>query len=94
MRRVTDDGPIIRQRDMKDLLESTRYGMLYKIVGCHSNKFVATRCRVIKGKLVTVPSERLTVEKTECSKLHPELEDFIYVDRGPRPTWALWKVMG
>jgi hypothetical protein len=43
--------------------------------------------------LVAVKGERLTLERGPNFLLTPCEGDFCFVDNGPKPCWALWKVM-
>ena len=81
-------------RTMTEVMESTRHGKLYRVASVHGQKMIVNRCRMRGGNLVAMGRERLTLERGPNFVLTPCEGDFCFVDNGPRPCWALWKVMG
>lgn len=80
---------MLYNRTVSELVESTRYGKLYRIERRHGNSFVCARVRRRGEGLFVFPGERVTIEQTPGSELEVGVGDFAFQDAGK--TWALWK---
>ena len=78
----------MRERTMADVLESTSYGMLYRIISVYGGKMIGARCRRVKGKLYVHTSDKITIEKTPESHLVPRVGDFAFCSTDK--VWSLW----
>jgi hypothetical protein len=79
------------ERSRTDVMEAPKFGKLYQIKRVHGEKWVAARCRIVRGELHTT-NERITIIRGPNNVMVPSVNDFVFQDTGPRPTWALWKV--
>lgn len=87
------------ERTWEEVEESVRYGSLYYVLSVCANKILCQRilgkggriARDRKGNFL-MGTERVTLEKTPGSTLPAAVGDLCFIDNGPDPSWALWKV--
>jgi hypothetical protein len=79
------------ERSRQDVIDAPKFGKLYQIKRVHGDKWIAARCRFLKGELFTT-TERITIIRGPNNVMAPSVNDFVFQDNGPNPTWALWKV--
>lgn len=82
---------MLYNRTIEELIESTRYGKLYRITRKHGKHFICCRVRRKGDGLYLMPGERITIERTPESALDVAEGDFAFCDTGKRATWSLWK---
>lgn len=79
------------RRTWEEVMESPRYGKLWKVIGIHGNRIRCNRLRVRENKLYEDTGEKITLIKGEQSKLSIALGDLAFVDNGSK-VWSLWKI--
>lgn len=78
------------ERTMAEVLESTSYGTLYRIMLISGRKLIGARCRRKNGKLYVNTSDRTTIERSPTSTLVPKVGDFAF--RSTDNVWSLWAI--